>query len=175
MSDMRRVTNVGEEPLVDAFDGSHYWIEPGRDAVVPLEAVDLWFGDNTMVDEMHRKRRHDEMLRLRVRYGAIDTGDGEMSADQLFDKNKPKVKVTTLDGEECETVLSDPLGEKVTPAETTVDEKRELWELIEKQQRELESLKREFRREARREDAIAVGDLEEDEPQTVPSRRARNK
>jgi hypothetical protein len=168
MSDMRRVRNIGEEPLVDAFDGAHYWIEPGKDAVVPLEAVDLWFGDNTFVDEMHRRYRNDEYLRLRIRYGANDD-------EALWEQNKPKVQVLTLDGDELETVLSDPGGDKVTPTETTVDEKRELWQLIEQQQRELNALKRDFQKKTRQDEAVAEGDLEEDEPQTVPSRRARSK
>lgn len=166
--EMRRVTNVGEEPLVDAYDGTHYWIEPGNSAVVPREAVDLWFGDNDLIDGPHRRPRNEELNRLRIRYGANDD-------EALWEQNQPRVKVATLDGDECETVLSDPTGDKVTPASDTVDEKRELWELIETQRRELASLQREFQRTQRAEDAIADGELEEDQPVTPTSRKARQR
>jgi hypothetical protein len=165
-SDLRRVKNVGDTDLVDAFDGTHYWIAPGGEAMVPADAVDLWFGDHSAIDKPYRKERESERERLKVRYGAYHRAED-------WEANQPRVEVYDLEGQLQETVLSDPKGDKITEASSTVDEQRQLYSLIQAQQAELEQLRSDFRSNARQQEALESGIVEEDTPTPVPSRRAQ--
>lgn len=167
MAELRRVRNLSELPFFDAYGGQHFLIEPGAEALVPLEACDLWFGDNNLRNEVTRNYRNEEWERLKVRYGAY-------ADEALWQEACPKVEVLTVDNEAIETVLSDPHGTKVHVANPTIDEQTQLVQMIQQQQRDLETLRAEYQRMARSNEALAAGVTEEDKPVAPASRRARN-
>lgn len=170
MSEMRLVTNVGDRPYTDGYAGTTYLFNPGATQVVPKEAADLWFGDPTVRNEKHRRRREQEYDRLRIRYGGFDDND-------IFEENRPRVKVTSIDGEtEFTTVLDDPQGDTVHDAIQTVNEHAELVGLIEQQQREVAELREMLKKNMRAEKSMAAaGDLPTDDPEPVPSQAARKR
>jgi hypothetical protein len=166
--EVRRITNEGDLPFADAYSGVQYVVEPGQSAIVPREAVDLWFGDNSTVDTSNRRARSQEIDRLHVRYGAYED-------PELWEAAKPRVRVETLDGEFTHTVLSDPHGSHVTEHHGTVSEHEQLVDLIQQQAGELEKMRRELIAMKRADLAQPEGPPPVDAREPVPSRAARGR
>lgn len=126
---MVRVKNTGKRPFKDGFNSRTYEIKPGADVFVPFDAVCLWLGHPSVFDVSPRQRgRTDLFFRLRQRYGAYDTiekVDGEdvaVGADEMWQRNQPHLEVYTLEGERVYTIIDDPDGDKIRPADTTASE-----------------------------------------------------
>lgn len=127
---MVRCKNVGDKPFKDGYANVTYVLPPGKDVFVPYDAAVLWFGNPDVFDVSARQRgRTDFYHRLRLRYGAFDDhrilADGSevrFTADELWEENKPQVEVYTLEGERLHTIIDDPEGTNVDPAQTNPGE-----------------------------------------------------
>lgn len=102
-----RVTNTGDTPFIDKFDGQKFRVEPHSDTLVPFDAICLWMGNPGARDiDAKRRDRTDEFGRLRVRYGVYEH-------EHLWETARPHLEVTTLEGERILTVAEDPEGRAV--------------------------------------------------------------
>lgn len=127
---MVRCKNVGDKPFKDGYANVTYVLPPNKDVFVPYDAAVLWFGNPDVFDVSARQRgRTDFYHRLRLRYGAFDDhrilADGSevrFTADELWEENKPQVEVYTLEGERLHTIIDDPEGTNVDPAQTNPGE-----------------------------------------------------
>jgi len=162
-----RVKNLRDVALVDAFDGTTYSVEPGGEAVVPLDAAKLWFGDWDTVNRPERalRERDNEHQRLLIRYGCRDN-------PTAWEETKPLVLVTDVSGDTAHTtVIEDPSGSSVSEASMTVDQQTDMLAMIRKQAKDLDLLKKKYAAESRSDQPDA--DADEDSPEPVPSKRAR--
>lgn len=167
-----RARNVGDSTFEDAYDGERYIIPPGEEALVPPEAVALWFGDPSAVNEELVRHRDMEVERLKTRYGhfvsELDSGE-----PLSWEERHPQFEVLTMEGDPVNTVLVDPQGGNVHRAQTTVNEQEELLSLIKAQSEDLARLKAQFAAKAREAEAHESGHASEDTPKAVASKRSR--
>ncbi|HXA31490.1 MAG TPA: hypothetical protein VNV87_04455 [Acidimicrobiales bacterium] len=130
------------------YDSIPYRLEVGRECHMPIEAARYWFGDERATTDMstglNRKGirawvndRPTEVRRLRCLYD-----------NRLGDENTiighPVVEVFTIDGERVPMVLDDPMGINSTQATQTVADQDHLMILIQKQQAQLDQLRRQL-------------------------------
>jgi hypothetical protein len=162
-----RVTNLRDVALVDSYDGTTYSVVPGGQAIVPLQAAKLWFGDWDTKNKPDRamRERDDEHRRLMQRGGCADN-------PAMWEETKPHVEVTDVDGDDkFITVIDDPTGGAVTQADVTVDEHQDMLGMIRQQAKDLDRLKKQYETTVRSEQPDA--DADEDKPEPVASKRAR--
>lgn len=133
-----------ETPYTFMWDSRPYRAEVGKETFVPFEAVAVALGDPRSSGSVASIRdeagnvsfvvdRETELRRLKVLY------DNELDDDDL-PYFAPKFKVTDLEGEEVKTVLDDPAGDSVVVAQTTIMDRDQLMQQIQRQQRLIEQL-----------------------------------
>lgn len=133
-----------ENPFTFLWDGRPYLAAVGKEAFVPFEAVSVAMGDPRSAESVASPRdeagnvlfvvdRPTELRRLTVLY-ANDVDDEGLP---LY---APKADVKDLEGNEVKMVLHDPLGDSVTPVQTTVLDREQLMAQIQRQQRLIEQL-----------------------------------
>ncbi len=162
-----RVKNLRDVALVDSFDGTTYSVNPAGNAIVPVDAAKLWFGNWDLVDKPSRalRERTDELRRLQVRYGCSDD-------PERWEEVKPLVEVSNVDEDErFVTVIDDPSGNNISEASVTVDEHEDMLSMIRNQAKELDRLKKDYQKQIRTEQPDS--DADEDKPEPVASKRAR--
>lgn len=131
-------------PLVLLWDSRPYTIKVKETGFVPFEAVSVAMGDPRSAENVTSVRdesgnvgfvvdRATEVRRLRVLYDNRLGDEGEI----LY---APDATVTDLENNEVKTVLDDPEGDSVTPAQTTVLDREQLMAQIQRQQRLIEQL-----------------------------------
>lgn len=139
-----RVVNKGEKPYTIMYDSISYVLQPGKDTWVPFPAVALWFGDPrsagtlaSIVDERGVRTyvpdRETEVRRLRVKYG-------NAFGDESVVTGYPDVELYDMDNDRVMSVLDDPTGENVMPAQSTVADQSNLMTIIQRQQAQIDQL-----------------------------------
>lgn len=132
--------NQSDQPFVDVYDSKRYEIPPGQRLTVPIEAMWDWAGRPWVVDRDHHRERSEELARLKHRYGVFACPELEQSEDDNWQANVPKLTFVSLDGEPQVTVLDDPYGNGVTPADMTVGEQKLLADRYDELQRQIRAL-----------------------------------
>lgn len=151
-----RLTNEGPTDFVQGYAAQRYVVHPGKSVIVPYPAVVLWLGDPKAIDSPDRPNRTNELARLRTRYGAYDDND-------IWENNRPRVVARTLDDEFIATVISDPMGTSVTPADIVVADRDNLKLQVDSLQRQMAALLDQMTR-------VADADVEaETVPRDTPS------
>lgn len=172
-----RVLNKGESTFVDCYDGETFVVEPGEEALVPPDAVSLWFGDPSSTNEDLNRARDIELDRLKVRYGQY-VAELEASSNgtppAVWEDRHPQFEVRTMTDEVVATVLSDPQGKSIHDAKQSISDQESLLELIKSQSEDLAKLKAEFAAREREREALAEGKATVDTPKQVASKRSRN-
>ncbi len=151
------------------FDGREYTVKRGARVWVPFWAAVNAFGDPRsgpvvvpIKDSQSGETlgwipdRRSEVGRLRLYYG--------LHADnyQRFDDiSIPNVAVYDVNNEPVTMVIHDPEGNSVTQATQTVDDRRQLLEVLDKQQEQIDQLRRELgiESEIAKEDELPADDL----------------
>jgi hypothetical protein len=161
-----RLKNKGKTQFVGKYAQTRYAVEPGGELIVPREAMWHWFGRPFLVDTGKHKDRTTEWKRLQTLYGLFDDEAG--SYDEKFKQNVPQVEVYDLDGERIITVIDDPTGANISPADQTRQEKELLDEQIAKMRQELNALQA-AQAQVQLEGYEPTSDaVEEDTPKKVP-------
>lgn len=145
---MVRLVNKGDKDFTDGFASQTYTIKAHSEGFVPFDAACLWFGHPDAYDVSPRQRARTDMYRrLRQRYGAFDTvekkgnDDVPVSGDEMWERNRPRVEVYSLEGDQIITVIDDPEGTNVTAADQTQAEQAGLLGRLEALEREGEILR----------------------------------
>jgi hypothetical protein len=134
-----RLENTGEEPFVGKYAQTRYVVQPGKHLIVPKEAMHHWFGRNFLVDVGMKRDRTAELKRIKVLYGVFDDEAGTEA--EKWERNVPhKVHVFDIEGNRLTTMVDDPEGHTVTPADQTEQEKALLDAQIEEMRRQLNAL-----------------------------------
>lgn len=143
-----------DQPLLLGWNSREYLCEIGKETVVPLEAAINAFGDPRALaneqqipigdprvssEKLFVPKRSDEVSRLRQRY-AVSTGYDNDFVDFNGNRMVPKVKVTSLSGEEIITVLDDPAGHTATPQVLTEAQNIDTSELLRRMQAQIDAL-----------------------------------
>lgn len=157
-----RVTNIGKKPWSDKFQNRRYSAEPGQEIVVPFLAVCLWLGHPDAIDhpsDKQRQFRFEEWRRLQVRYGCYDNiGDETIHTKQgdipAWKNVVPRLKVTTMAGEEVITVVDDPEGRHLLPAQQNISQVEMMQNAIERMQAQMEEMQARLDQAQRTEEAI---------------------
>lgn len=145
--DFLRVTNIGEEDTEVAWDGRVYKLPVSTETHVPFDAIRLACGDPRSTESVRAIKdlaggvqfvsdRATEIRRLRARYDN-QTGNEE----EVTPGSYPLLEVRELDGTLVTTVLDDPRGESVTPANTSITDQSDLERMMLKQQQTIDLLK----------------------------------
>lgn len=102
MQQIVSMKNVGDETFRHEYELDFYVIEPGETVVMPIGALNCWFGDPYLTNGTKDQWRHKELERVRGRYGCY-TSEQEylLPRFECFD-------ATT--GDRVLTVLEDPEG-----------------------------------------------------------------
>jgi hypothetical protein len=131
-------------PFILMWDAKKYQVPVGQSAFAPFEAVSVAAGDprsnegtQTIRDESGNVGwvvdRPTEVRRLRTLY---DNQTGDLHEIKFA----PQLTVEDLEGNAIRTVLDDPEGESVLPAETTILDREQLLAQVQRQQRMIEQL-----------------------------------
>lgn len=163
MADVVRVKNVGDKPFKGMWDGQEYRFAPGEENIVPFDGACLWLGNPTSVGPA----RVLENARLRAKWGAV--GDADKTAEQRWEENHPRLKVTTMTGEDVLMVIDDPDGEHVAPSVRTENEQKLLEGQVSELKRELQAVQGQLASVQRGE--TQDDDTPEDSPKKVPTGR----
>lgn len=158
-----------EDPFTFQWDSRAYPAAVGKETFVPFEAVAVAMGDPRSAETVASVRdeggnvsfvvdRATELRRLIVLY------DNEMDDNNEGPMYAPDASVTDLEGEPIKTVLDDPAGESVTPVQTTILDRDQLMQQIQRQQRLIEQLADE--------QDIELPEVD-DEPEAKPTTRAK--
>lgn len=142
--DFVQVRNLDDKPLDLLWDSKKYRIAPGAQQPIPFEAAKLAFGDPRSGPQMTSIRdfrgvvhwlpdRASEIRRLRCLYD-------NQAGDESTVLKHPKVEVFDLEGNRVVTVLDDPAGESVTPANQSVSDSNEILALMQRQQATIDML-----------------------------------
>lgn len=111
---MVKIRNVGDTDFVKDYHIDMITIPAHGESFVMWEVMVYWLGNPALTDESIRsKQRTREYERLRVLYGAYEN-------DLLWEANRPRLEVRTLDDQRIHTVVDDPEGKYVMPAQQTV-------------------------------------------------------
>lgn len=157
------VTNTGPKPFIGGHAGKKHQINPGETRYLPWDAVCRWVG-NPFARNMGADRqlhfRTNEVDRLSTVYGTYSepwstdepyeivdtTGPAGMKPivyeerpdGRFYHPHIPSLLVKSSDGQVLTTVLQDPEGADVTPAEqTSITESRTLAAAVAELQRQL--------------------------------------
>jgi hypothetical protein len=156
-----KITNTGAVPFVGKWSGQRFEIRPGETKLVPEDAAWHWTGRHWLVGN----RRREELDRLKLLYGAHYSLD-DLTAEELWERNKPSLEVWTLDGDKVTTVIDDPEGRTVTPSSESEAERDLLRSEIDALRKRLEALQGEYAARQRGE-ATSVEEIPEDRPTKV--------
>lgn len=140
-----RVVNQEDYDVPLRWDNQVWNLSPGVETIVPSDAVIIEFGDPRSSQNIEHVKtlkgadswvpdRASEVRRLRVRYANIDGPEDKVIA--------PNVKVMNALGEEFLTVVQDPSGQSVNPATFTMDQQSTVYDIMERQQNELDELRK---------------------------------
>lgn len=175
-----------DEPIVLGWNSKEYPLLPGRQTHVPLEAAVNAFGDPRSIDSTQHipigdprsgerltvPSRSDEVRRLRLRYAIYD-GDDTNFKNGEGNEPIPKVKLSTIDGEDLTTVLEDPYGESTITAVRTVSQENDAAAMIEHMQRQIDALAKLVRDQAASDQITSkqegINDLPADEDTGEPT------
>jgi hypothetical protein len=112
--------NYGPLPFIDACNGRIFRIEPGAQFTIPFDALCLWMGHPRANNfDPRNPVRHQIFEQLRARYGAYDDKERGVSAEQLWEQNKPTLEIYDQYGKRVITVVDDPEGNMVSDEGTT--------------------------------------------------------
>lgn len=143
--------NEGYPEITLGWDNREYMIQRGRKVIVPFEAMVLRFGDpraGTNITSIKSAGgnvtgwipdRLSEVARLRLLWGA--------HADKyprFDDIDTPNVMVYDLTNEPVATVISDPEGKDSIPVTQTESDRDAILALMERQQAQIDQLKRDL-------------------------------
>jgi hypothetical protein len=133
------------------WDNREYTILRGKKAIVPFEAMVLRFGDPRSGENIQSIKtpgggvngwipdRKSEVARLRLLWGAH--ADNYPKFDDI---DVPNVRVYDLNNEPIATVMEDPEGKESIPVTQTESEKDAMYELLDRQQAQIDALRREL-------------------------------
>lgn len=156
-NDVVRIRNLMDKEWTGMYNSQTYRMSPGGECIAPYIAVCNWFGHPEAVDIGPRERyRTDEYARLRVFYGVYDDED-------KWDELTPKVEVYDLDGNRIITVIDDPSGSALTPAQSTVAERDLLVRQMTQMQKQMAMMQAQLDTQNRAVAAEDSGDLIEDD------------
>lgn len=178
-SDVVIITNESDRVFSDRFDGREFTIQPGREAIIPFAALCLWLGHPYANNYDPRNRvRVMEHQRLRTRYGAFDDIIRGLTADQLWELNRPRLAARTYEGEAVITVVDDPDGNFLAPPdESGTSDQSQLaliMATIQRQERELNALKAQAAASQRRDSALYDAEpTSDDAPEMVNPHQPR--
>lgn len=131
------VANEGDRVFRAMWAGKTYVIKPGEKVYAPWEAMCLWCGDPTLVDNDTERARTKAREYLGVMYGLLGAPwfsdeqtttahmEGEpFSEYDLIDgvyrhPNLPRLRVSTSTGDQVVTILDDPDGDGTTVRDDT--------------------------------------------------------
>lgn len=162
-NDVVRIRNLMDREWSAMYNSQTYRMGPGGETIAPYIAVCNWFGHPEAVDMGPRERyRTDEYARLRVFYGVYDDED-------KWDELTPKVEVYDLDGNRITTVIDDPSGSALTPAQSTVAERDLLVRQMAQMQKQMAAMQTQLDVQNRQVAAEDTGDIISDDeaPKTV--------
>lgn len=143
--DMCRVVNKGKTEFSATYANNRFVIKKGKTAVVPRDAVNLWFGDPDTRDDPNDRSRYyrtAEFARLRIKYGVYDGVPGRQTMEEAWEERTPKVEVYDLDDNRLYTVVEDPEGLESAPAPTPSRMELNLAAQLEDMERQMTALKR---------------------------------
>lgn len=169
MMQMVRVHNLGDKDFVDSYNSQKFIIEPGKSQFVPYDAAVIWFGNPAAVNTDREANRDEEFQRIQQRYSAY----GDVDADGnpgAWDRNKPKVRVESTEGDELFFCMDDPQGERINTtafrSELNAEEKREA------QIASMETMMRQMQEQINlltsQQQQGSVGEIPTDEPTQTP-------
>lgn len=156
--DVVRLRNIGSEPWTGKYANQDYRIAAGSEAIVSFAAACLWFGHPDAIDVDDRNRyRTDELDRLRVRYGVYD------GTKEQWDEATPNIEVHDLDGNRLITIIDDPDGAHLSPAQSSVQEKVAMQEQMARMAQQMKAMQAQIDLKDREHVAVAnSGDIDED-------------
>ena len=141
--DFVQASNNTDEPI--EWDG--YTYQPGARRMVPFLAMTNSFGDPRSVNGTHQIFRSPdgttgvipprEIQRGKV---AVAWNAGSGPGYSILWDEIPKLEFYNVDGERIFTVYDDPTGDKIMPANASVEHQRDLETTIRKQQRQINQL-----------------------------------
>ncbi len=176
-----RLVNPGPNAFRNRFEGRWYEIPVGTEVVLDERMMWQWLGRPYLVDKPDDKARTEEYLRLRALYGSdypeIRDGQVVKNAEQRWDELKPSLEAFKLDGTRLITVVDDPEGAQITPAEqATKAEQANIDSTIAEMREQIAALQR-LQGEGRVDipDTLTLDDIPGDDPQTVPVGPRRGK
>lgn len=109
-----KFVNVGDTPVKLKHAGlGPVVLQPGADAILPIEYATLNVGHPNARDEGKNRWREQAFNHLRTRWGFYPG----LMPESDWDEMKPKIELYTLDGQRLYSVIDDPEGVKGTPAE----------------------------------------------------------
>lgn len=159
-----RLKNVGTTPWKDKFNNRAYSMEPGEEIVVPFLAMCLWLGHPDAIDhpsDREKNFRFQEWRRLQVRYGSYDNVGEEPIVTKAgtippWKDQVPKIEVLSMAGEPMVTVVDDPEGRHLKPAQQNISQVELMQSALERMQSQMEEM------EARLEQATRAAEASED-------------
>src|SRR6188768_1726487 len=96
-----RLVNPTDEDYIDYNGDKRYRIPAHGEIVTQSAPVHEWLGDPDLRDDGRNNERTAEYTRLRARYGAYENR-------AVWERNKPKIEVWTMDGQRLLTIVDDP-------------------------------------------------------------------
>lgn len=161
-----RLKNTGTRPWADKYNNRKYTMEPGEEIVVPFLAMCLWFGHPDAIDhptDKQRQFRFDEWRRLQVRYGSYDNVGEEPIVTKSgsippWKDQVPSIEVLTMAGEKIITVVDDPEGRHLQPAQQNVSQVELMQSAIERMQEQMREMESRLATEQRAVDAQVEAD-----------------
>lgn len=166
LDEMVRVVNEGDMAIRLSVNSRTYEVPAKGEKLVMAEAAVIAFGDW----EARGDSRAAEVIRIKGLYGALpgmkrDILDGntvrEVTDLELWDRNRPRVKVLLLDDTEVATVLADPAGETLGSPSVDLSRDELLQELIARQDRDRRLIDELLARQG-------PNDVETDSPHNAP-------
>ncbi len=180
-----RLVNPGPRAFKSRFEGQWYEIPANSEIIVDERMMWHWLGRPFLTDgaDPDERDRTEEYARLRALYGSDypeTDHDGRIlkSADQRWEDDlKPCLEAWKLTGERVVTVVDDPEGKKVTPAQAATKMEKETLEASISEMREQIAMMQRMMGEGRIDlpETLTLDDIPSDEPQAVPVGPRRGK
>lgn len=111
MEQFVRIRNTSpDEPFIGKYDGEYITIPTESEKIVKWDVMVVWMGDPTVENTDRHQERRDSFNRLCAKYHARMLTGNDPSL-------LPPLEAYTEDGERIVTILDDPEGISITPAE----------------------------------------------------------
>jgi len=157
--------NEGKQPFTAKYAGQKYQINPAQDAIVPWDAMCLWFGRPQSIDiDKKRRYRTQEFQRLCVRYGVYEN-------HHLIPDRFPQIAVhDVFSGDKIITVVDDPEGKHLSVETATLSDTDLLRRQIETMQSQMLAMQRRLENGQQIEASDMASDARTDQPDIRPER-----